>query len=496
MITALKNSREEHVVNLGKNELNRRDFLKVGGMSTVALTLGATGVMSLTGGPESFAAASNSRKATSGFEGFGPLVKDPNGILDLPRGFQYRIISKTGDPMPNGDLVPAMLDGMAAYKGEKNTTILVRNHENGTNSDFPVNGKNPWSKGAAGGTTTLIVTPDREVIDEYVSNSGTIRNCAGGASTWGTWLTCEETRELGHGFVFEVNPLDPENEMSKTPIRDMGYFSHEACAVDPSTGIWYLTEDSSPSFLYRFTPHDRSQTLGSLQKGGILEAAAIDEISTSSPSQLNSGQKFGIVWKKLNPERAQQDAKDLGCIQFSRLEGAYFSAGTFWFDDTSAGSKELGRVYRYFPATNTLELFYESTAKNELEMPDNITITPWGDLWIAEDGGGNDRIVGLTPEGTIYTFAENMMNGSEFAGPTFSPDGKTFFVNMQTPGITFAIWGPFARRNTARQRAMGLTAPPASLAPAVSDKLLAFAEEQGMSRLEAAALERHGMPIL
>lgn len=490
------NTMEVDLMNVSKSSLNRRDFLKVGGMSTVALTLGTTGLLSLTSTPTSLAATGNSVNRGSGFAGYGPLVKDPNGILDLPRGFQYRIISKTGDKMSNGDLSPALPDGMAAFKGEKNTTILVRNHENGTNSQYPVNGKNPWSIGAAGGTTTLVVGPDRNVINEYVSNSGNIRNCAGGPSTWGTWLTCEETREMGHGFVFEVNPLDPENEMSKTPIRDMGYFSHEACAVDPSTGIWYLTEDSSPSFLYRFTPHDRSQTLGSLQQGGILEAAAIDELSTTSQSQLNSAQKFGVVWKQVNPERAQQDAKDLGCIQFSRLEGAWFTAGTFWFDDTSAGSKDLGRVYRYFPATNTLELFYESTDKNDLEMPDNITIAPWGDLWIAEDGGGNDRIIGLTPEGNIYPFAENQFNGSEFAGPAFSPDGKTLFVNMQSPGMTFAIWGPFARPNAARQRAMGHAAPPTDLAPVVSKKLTAFAEEQGMSILEAAALERHGMPIL
>ena len=302
----------------------------------------------------------------------------------------------------------------------------------------------------------------------------------------------EETGNTGHGYIFEVNPLDPENEMSKTPIYDMGRFSHEAGHVDPSTGIWYLTEDASPSFLYRFTPHDRSQTLGSLQKGGILEAAAIEELPKAA--QMATGQKFGVVWKQLNPEIANADAKEKGCIQFSRLEGAYFSEGTFWFDDTSAGTKRLGRVYRYTPATNTLELFYESSDKNDLEAPDNITITPWGDLWVAEDGGGNNRIVGLTPEGNVYTFADNIH--SELAGPTFSPDGNTFFVNIQGLGITFAIWGPFARRNSARRRAMNQATPPASYAPIVSDKLAAFAEEQGMSTLEAAALERHGMPIL
>ncbi|HZG71337.1 MAG TPA: alkaline phosphatase PhoX [Chondromyces sp.] len=471
--------------------LNRRDFLKVGGASTLALALGATGIYSLNDATKTLAAGNN---PTSGFGGYGPLVKDPNGILNLPKGFRYKMISSAGDIMSNGDKVPAMHDGMAAFKGEKNTTILVRNHENGTNSELPVNGKNPWANDGAGGTTTLIVGPNRELIDHYVSSSGTIRNCAGGSTTWGTWLTMEETGSDGHGYIFEVNPLDPENDISKTPILDMGRFSHEAGHVDPSTGIWYLTEDASPSFLYRFTPNDRSQTYGSLQKGGILEAAAIEELPKAV--QMSTGQKFGVVWKKVKPEIAQQDAKEKGCIQFSRLEGAYFSEGTFWFDDTSAGTSRLGRVYRYTPATNTLELFYESTDKNDLESPDNICITPWGDLWIAEDGGGSDRIIGLTPEGNRYVFLENVMNGSELAGPTFSVDGHTFFVNMQTPGITFAIWGPFARRNSTRRRAMNNAQPPEDLAPVVSDKLAAFAEEQGMSLLEAAALERHGMPIL
>ncbi|MGO4889248.1 alkaline phosphatase PhoX [Anaerobacillus sp. MEB173] len=475
--------------------MNRRDFLKVGSMSTLALTLGTTGLISLGGQARGFAAGTENNP-TSGFGGYGPLVKDPDGILDLPQGFQYKIISRTGDKMSNGDLVPAGHDGMAAFQGPKNSTILVRNHELGTNSSHPVNGKNPWSKGAAGGTTALVVTPDREVISEYVTNSGNIRNCAGGPSTWGTWLTCEETREMGHGFVFEVNPHDPENEMSRTPIRDMGYFSHEACNVDPSTGIWYLTEDNNPSFFYRFTPHDRSQKLGSLQKGGILEAAAIDELPSNQASNFSTGQQYGIVWKQVNPERAKEDARDLGCIRFSRLEGSWFAGGAFWFDDTSAGSGNYGRIYRYFPATNTLELFYESSSHNDLEMPDNITITPWGDLWIAEDGNiGRDRIIGLTPEGNVYTFAENGLNNSEFAGPAFSPDGNTFFINMQSPGITFAIWGPFARRNAARQVAMSHAAPPASFAPQISSKVIEYAERNGMSPLAAAVLDRHGFNI-
>ena len=201
----------------------------------------------------------------------------------------------------------------------------------------------------------------------------------------------------------------------------------------------------------------------------------------------------------MNPERAKEDARDLGCIRFTRLEGSWFGGGAFWFDDTNARTTtapgRFGRVYRYFPATNTLELFFESSASNDLHAPDNVTITPWGDLWIAEDGNPRgDRIIGLTPEGNVYPFAQNVFNDSEFAGPCFSPDGKTLFLNLQSH-FTFAIWGPFARRNNARQFAMSHAAPPAGFAPQLSDKIVAYAEENGMSPLAAAVLDRHGMTL-
>ncbi|SFK33551.1 hypothetical protein SAMN04487936_111104 [Halobacillus dabanensis] len=477
---------------MNKNPMNRRDFLKASGISTAALALSTTGLMSFSES-KAFAGTAENNHTTGGY---GPLVKDPGGVMDLPRGFQYRIISEEGGKLSDGRPIPEKFDGMAAFSGPGNSTVLVRNHELSGNTKYPVIGKNPYRKEETGGTTSLVVGPDRKVTKEYVSSSGTIRNCAGGSTPWGTWLTCEETLEEGHGYVFEVDPKDPENKISKTPIRDMGAFSHEATAIDPATGIVYLTEDAGPSYLYRFLPNDRSQRIGALQKGGTLQGAAIEELSTDERSEFYTGQKFGIVWKNVDPEKPTLDAGNKGCIAFSRLEGAYFEGGVFWFDDTSAGDKNLGRVYRYIPASNTLELFYESTSQNDLEMPDNICITPWGDLWIAEDGGGVDRVIGMTPEGETYVFAENKVNSSELAGPTFSTDGKTFFINIQSPGMTFAIWGPFARKNARRKRLMGHAAPPAPYAPKVSDKLSAFAEVQGMSDLEAAAFARHGMPIL
>jgi secreted PhoX family phosphatase len=472
--------------------MDRKDFLKAGGLTTLALFMGGTDMLPFGQANKAFAETIN---PTSGAGGYGPLVKDPGGILNLPQGFQYRIISEQGGKLSDGRLIPGAFDGMAAFQGRHNSIILVRNHEQSGNTAYPVEGKNPYDKLRTGGTSAIVVGADRKVVDEYITSSGTIRNCAGGATPWGTWLTCEETRDVGHGYVFEVDPLDPESNLSKTPIREMGAFSHEATAIDPSTGIVYLTEDASPSFLYRFIPNDRSQKPGALHKGGVLQAAAIEEMPSAKASSFYTGQNIGVVWKEVNPENPSLEAKEKGCIQFSRLEGAFFEGGVFWFDDTSAGQNRLGRVYRYFPATNTLELFYESSEANDLEAPDNICLTPWGDLWIAEDGGSGDRIIGITPEGETYIFAENTMNGSELAGPVFSPDGQTFFVNIQSPGITFAIWGPFARRNAGRQRLMGHAAPPAHLAPILSDKLVAYAERQGISPLEAAALSRHGLTL-
>ena len=95
----------------------------------------------------------------------------------------------------------------------------------------------------------------------------------------------------------------------------------------------------------------------------------------------------------------------------------------------------------------------------------------------------------------MYVFARNAKSDSEFAGPTFAPDGKTFFVNMQGDGLTFAIWGPFSGRNSARQRQMALAAPPESIAPKVSGELAEAADRQAMSHLEAAAYDRLGVQL-
>ncbi len=486
--------------------VNRRTFLGLGGLSAAALALGSGRAAAQTGGRG---------------VGYGALVPDPRGRLDLPEGFRYRVISREGSKLSDGTPVPGDHDGMAAFRGPGDTTILVRNHELRSGDDNPLEGTNPYDPSQPGGTTAVVVGSDRRVLESYVTSSGSVNNCAGGATPWGTWLTCEEDRtttgEREHGYVFEVNPRNPESRLSKTPIREMGRFSHEAVDIDPRTGIAYLTEDdfegeideedpsldTRRSYLYRFLPNNRRQRPGALQEGGTLQVAKLDE-APHDADLIDQNQAFTVRWLTVDPETPRDGALEADATRFNRLEGAYFKGGAFWFDDTAGGESRLGQIYRYLPATNTIELFYEGTSKNRLESPDNIVVTPWGDLWVAEDGDYGNRIVGFTPEGRSYVFANNRVpvpggdpgERSEFAGPTFSPDGQTFFVNIQNPGITYAVWGPFKEPSAARQRQMAHADAPKDLRPRISGELSEAAKRHGMTELEAAAYDRLGVPLV
>ncbi|MGH2790426.1 MAG: alkaline phosphatase PhoX [Actinomycetota bacterium] len=376
-----------------------------------------------------------------------PVPTDPTprgDVLALPRGFRQRVLSRRGQPLPRAGSVAGKHDGMTAfaYKGD---TLLVRNHEQLPDADFPVRGQNPFDADDAGGVTAVVVSADREPIREFTLLSGTRRNCAGGSTPWGTWLTCEEIREDNHGFVFEVLPEAGENDLSKLPIRSMGQFRHEAVGVDPRTGIVYLTEDAPPrSFVYRFLPSNLAGRPGALQEGGRLQAMRLEsDIVGEAPTQVGTQVKVG--WVDVDVTAAPESAADRGAVPFHKLEGALHADGLFWFPDTDGGAHALGQIFRYSPEDETLELFFEAQHEDEMQKPDNLAMTPWGDLWFVEDGKGFDRVMGLTPAGAAYEFARNQLNESELSGPCFSPDGRTFFVNIYDPGITVAVWGPFER---------------------------------------------------
>lgn len=414
----------------------------------------------------------------------GDLSNTP--VLELPPGFTYRVFSITGQSMSDGAAVPGGHDGMAAFPGPGNTTILVRNHELNPGSRTAVftsaEKKYSTAPGAKGGTTTLVVGPNRKLIKDFASLSGTIRNCAGGPTPWGSWITCEETFEatangsFKHGYNFEVPASSEIGAVNPVPLTLMGRFSHEAVAVDPKTGYIYETEDRGDSCFYRFVPSVKPTKVGDLaQNGGTLYALKIKGSATSvntsnnptlptmatggTVGRIRVGEPMQVEWVKIdqpNPDTdtVRREAQAKGAAIFFRGEGAWYGNGKVYFTSTQGGPPALdpesgkrgnGQIWVYDPAAETVTLQIEADPSGTvLDEPDNVVVAPFGDLFLCEDSSDDFQyVVGLNESGQLYQFAKNAINDSEFAGACFSPDGKTMFLNIQTPGLTFAIWGPW-----------------------------------------------------
>jgi len=417
---------------------------------------------------------------------FPPLAADPGRLLDLPAGFRYRVISRMGETMSDGLLVPGNHDGMAAFDAGGGRVALVRNHE----LDMTEQSMSPFgpdlarldgfdrsriydpgrSVPAPGGTTTIIYDPATGRVERHLlSLAGTERNCAGGPTPWGSWLTCEETveraggsRTVDHGWVFEV-PASANGPVQPVPLRALGRFNHEAAAVDPRTGIVYLTEDEGDGLFYRMLP----ARPGALHEGGRLQALALADWAgpadtrnwNSNEPALPQRQALDVRWVDLQDTDAPDGDLRLrgaaaGAAVFARGEGIWFGDDAVYFACTSGGAATAGQIFRYRPAADEggaaestapgqLELFIESTDRRVLDSADNLTVTPWGDLLVCEDGDTRCSLVGVTPSGDIYHFAENAYSDSELAGVCFAPDGRTLFVNLQEHGVTLAVHGPF-----------------------------------------------------
>lgn len=414
------------------------------------------------------------------------LIPDAKGVLDLPDGFEYRIISQLGDTMNDGLTVPDRADGMGCFAIDDKRVALVRNHElplsktaqdmsTGLATEVSSKAYDTYPSGQplAGGTSNIVYNLQTKQVEyQCMSLLGTIRNCSGGVTPWGSWLTCEESVDNAsdkikqdHGYVFEV-PSQAKELVEPTPIKAMGRFNHEAACVDPQTGIVYLTEDRQDSLFYRFVPHKP----GELQAGGTLQALMISEqpqfdTRNFNQPQMQKNQSYGCEWLDLdNVDSPDDDLRQRGFSQgaalFARGEGIHFDNQDMYFCCTSGGQKKLGQIMRYTPTplteqqkntdqTGTLQLFVESQSKATFNYGDNLTVAPNGHLLVCEDQYSkvvNNHMKGVTPEGEIYDFAKVHWQ-TEPAGACFSPDGSVLFVNLYSPTTTLAITGPWHSLN-------------------------------------------------
>ncbi|MFJ5097310.1 alkaline phosphatase PhoX [Streptomyces sp. NPDC088557] len=412
--------------------------------------------------------------------GYGPLVPDPDGLLDLPEGFRYRVLSRQGDPMRSGEgPVPSNPDGMAAFAGRRGRTHLVRNHENKVTGKIgvPTVPGLTYDPAAKGGCTALELDGRNNVLGERVAIAGTAVNCAGGPTPWGTWLTCEETEDKAgtkgytkdHGFIFEVDGADP-HRTGAVPLTAMGRFQHEAVAIDPANGVVYETEDAFDhpfGLFYRFLPREPLGGRGSLRAGGTLEAMRVPGVPDLSVVQ-ETGTRFDKVeWVPVpDPGAAgtpirHQDFGPRGITHAQKLEGCYWGGRAVYFVSSFArvkdgsGAGHFGQVWKYEPHRRRLTLVVVFGPSTDVrlpgESPDNICLTPTGGLMVCEDGDGAQHVFGVSERGEVYAVARNAKaigspeapEWGEFAGVAFSPDRSTMYVNCYTPGTTFAVTGPW-----------------------------------------------------
>ncbi|MFE2357276.1 PhoX family protein [Streptomyces parvulus] len=483
--------------------LTRRDFAGRSALTGAGIAL-AGSVGALATAPNALASTDTESAAEHGGGhghghehcgvGYGPLVPDPDGILALPEGFRYEIITYSGRTrLESGEYTPSNHDGTAAFDGPRGTTLLVNNHELGGHRDewphpVPLAEGLVYDPAAAGGCTVVEVRRGGHVA-EWVGIAGTATNCAGGSTPWGTWLTCEETEDRAgsngmtkdHGYVFEVDPEDRRANRNPKPVKALGRYAHEAVVIDPKRGHAYLTEDASGpnGLLYRWTPpehfrHGRGRLRGLADDAGVLQAFKcfdsggkfVDDLSRAT----RTGTVYGVDWVDV-PDRDARTTpvrKQFAAGQVTRarkLEGMWWAdGGTYivssYARDESPGRPHDGQVWFYDPRRRTLTLKVllgvnaDPSADGAFDGPDNITVSPYGGLVIAEDGEGVQHLFGATDSGRTYPIARNELNigdeddpsYSEFTGVTFSPDGRTLYANIQTPGIMLAITGPWKRQ--------------------------------------------------